>query len=702
MVSSLTIYRAPPDSGHISLGQTLPALLDDACDRHPNDHALNYWHQRRWHSLSNRAFRAAAEEVALGLRGLGLQRGDRVAFLMHSDVAFCIADMGCLLAGLVDVPIDLTQTIENILFIVQHTEARALVVSNLDLLTQVMPYLATVPCLRWVVMAEVPDDWTRIRQSLMPHTGCDESIDWAIEPAAEACLQVPQFLTDGSLADTQPLPHLPPGMYLLSLAEIRQRGERHGSAAEVSQLRAAIAPQDLATILYIASETKRPKGVMLTHENIAANILSAFSSYPNLGSGAEETALLFLPLTHVFARAFFYGHLKYGHSIYFSDPNHVVKHLKTVHPTIFITVPRLLEKVHERILDQGHKLNSKFDRAVFAWAVSLAQRYPVGQVPSRLYGLQLKLADRLVFGRWRAVFGDRLKALICGGAALRAELTQFFWAAGVPVLQGYGLTETSAVVCYNRGAYNRAGTVGVPIAGVELAIAPDGEILVKAPFVMQGYYRDPEATCRVLDADDWLHTGDLGHLTADGFLTITGVKKPLFKLSTGKYVSPLPLESTLHQSPLVSRAIAVGANHKFCGMLIFPNLEALAATLQADDRRPFDPTWLHHPCVMAHYQALIDDANCHLPYWSTVRKFALMDSALTVENGLLNPDGTVNRVRLLDTLAAQIDALYRTDPEPPDLNEATTALPPEGSSLVSCPPVSAFSCPIYARSLTHY
>lgn len=707
MIEISTIVNAPPELGDISLGQTLPSLLDVACDRTPNEKALNQWRDRRWQSLSNHRFRTLSEEVALGLLELGLKRGDRISFVMHSDNFFCIADMGSLLAGLVNVPIDLTQTIENILFILQHTEAKVLVISNVDLLYQISPYLWEPSMLQTVVVADVPDDWEQVRHGVRQEEdekgeedGEDEEERGGGEAenhALEECLRVPQFLNDSQVDQPCPLSVVPQSIQLLSLAEVQERGRRVWSEEAVKQLREAIAPNDLATILYIASEMKRPKGVMLTHENISADILAAFSSYPNLKTGDQEVALIFLPLTHIFARAFLYGHLAYGHSVYFSDPNHVVKHLRTIKPTILITVPRLIEKVYERILEQGRKL-SKFDRAVFYWALKLANRYEVGMPIQRLYALQLKLADRLVFPRLRAIFGDRMKALICGGAALRADLTNIFSAIGVPLLQGYGLTETSAVVCYNRGDYNRAGTVGLPIPGVEIAIAADGEVLVKSPYIMQGYYREPEATQQTI-INDWLHTGDLGELSPDGFLTLTGVKKNLFKLSTGKYVSPLPLEQELNQSPLVAHAVAVGANHKFCGMLIFPNLEALQVEVQPLEIDLSQPAELHHPCIQALYQALIDTANCHLPYWSTVRKFKLLPVELTIDNGLLQPDRTLNRVQVLEAFADEIASLYEHDADRgSEVTEATLLTSPS----LSCPIVPASTCPAYAQSLTHY
>lgn len=684
------------DPGKLVLGRTLPSLLDTACARTPNNTALNHWQRRRWHTVSSHGLRQTAEEIALGLLTLGLQRGDRVAFVMHSDLSFCRVDLGCLLAGLIDVPIDLTQTIENILFILNHTAAKVMVVSNLDLLEQLVPYLWEATTLEQIIIADVPVDWSAVRTSLMRSTATSVPDRLAHElPTPWECLHIPHFLGE-AVPTSHPVHLVPPCIRLLTLAEVQERGQQQWSVAAVEELRTAIAPSDLATILYIASETSQPKGVMLTHENIAANVIAAFTSFPKLQIGPEEVALIFLPLTHIFARTFLYGHLAHGHTIYLSDPNHLFKHLRRVQPTLMLTVPRLLEKVYERLLERRTHLKG-VDRRVFDWALKLVQRFDVEQSPHGLYALQLQLADHLVFSKWRASFGDRLRTLISGGAALRPDLVNLFSAAGLPVLQGYGLTETSGVVCYNRGAANRAGTVGLPIAGVEVEIAADSEILVRAPFVTSGYYRNPAATQAVLEADGWLHTGDLGQIDRDGFLTITGVKKPLFKLSTGKYVSSEPLEAAVMTSPLVDAAIAVGANHKFCGMLIVPNLQALGAIAKLAEIDTTVPNWWQHPILLAQYQGVIDAANCHLPYWSTVRQYRLIDPQQspkpTLANGGRLPNGHLNRAWALTHYAADIAALYASPTIPTSVSDA-------GMNMLLPAPASA--CPIHAKSLLHH
>lgn len=839
MLWSNQTYRAPPNSGQVLLGRTLPSLLDEACVR-ANSHAFNQWTETGWQPLSNQGFQSAAQEVALGLLDLQLEKGDRVALLMHSDVNFCIADMGCLLTGLVDVPIDLNQTLEHIIFILQHTEAKVLIVSNLDLLYQVVPYLWDTPKLKAVIVADVASDWQQIHSQILTcqlssgengetqrkedtqmsrrgdaennnvpvysclssgktfpeeryandHAQRDRSVSERdtqspdatcstkgdpktavaheenpsaalshhVPASSEACLCLPKFLSQGS--QQQPYPDFP-RIQVFSLSEIRAKRKTQISESKQQQLRSTLAASDLATIIYIPAATGEPQGVMLTHENLSANAIAMFTGIPDLEFGAKEVILSYLPLTHVFARVLLYGHINYGHSIYLTTPNRVIKHLKEVQPTIFATVPLLLEKVYSKILQEGNKqplatvnqvkydvlsriraiatqmirkgeqpktqrfhLSSlrlgvrlspfqwkfpplrvsvsisqlrerAFTQRIYNWALNLAKQYELGKPPRGRYALMLKLADKLVFWQWRNVFGGRLKYLISGGAGLKAEVTNLFAAAGVTILQGYGLTETSSALAYNRGSFNRAGTVGVPMAGVEIAIALDGEILTRSPYITQGYYKNPDATQQLIDADGWLHTGDLGEFTAEGFLKITGLKKSRFKLSTGKYVTPQPLESKLEQSPLVAKAIAVGAERKFCAMLIFPNLENLhsyALTIGID--LPIDAL-LKHPCIIGIYQALVDQANCHLPHWSTVKRFALINASLTVENGLLTPTHQVKRASIAEACAEEIDAIY----EDTGTRRHKNTDEQKDMSVFSCPPIPQASCPAIAQSL---
>ncbi|PLZ34050.1 long-chain fatty acid--CoA ligase [Fischerella thermalis WC542] len=742
MLCTNQIYKAPPNSGQVVLGRTLPSLLDEACDRTPNSRAFNQFTQTGWQALSNHEFRTAVTELALGLLNLQLKAGDCIALLMHSDVNFCIADMGSLLAGLVNVPIDLTQTIEHIIFILQHTEAKALIISDLDLLSQIIPYLQNASNLQAVIVADVSIEWYQRRQQLT----CQQSGEKDQIIPENLCLSLP---TSHLPAAAQSAIDLPQCIQVFSVEEIRSQGREKISEFSFQELNTKLIANNLATIIYIPGTTGEPQGVMLTHENLSANAVAMFTGIPNLGLGTEEIVLSFLPLTHVFARVLVYGHIKYGHSIYFSNSHRILKHLQEVKPTIFATVPLLLEKVYSKLLEIGEKNQKRvklprphitlsslkfstnwvrktsltawreatvrlsttgrtlkthltsarrfsvpLSQSVMNWAIKIAQKYELGKIPQRRYALMLKLADRLVFYQWRAVFGSNIKYLISGGAALKAEIANLFAAAGMKILQGYGLTETSSAVTCNRGQFNRAGTVGVAIAGVEITIAEDGEILTRSPYITQGYYKNSQATQQLIDAEGWLHTGDLGEFTSDGFLKITGLKKSRFKLSTGKYVTPQPIESRLEKSALITKAVTVGADRKFCAMLIFPNLDNLQQqALSIGIDLPTEEL-LQHPCIVALYQALVDEANCHLPHWSTVKKFRLINAKFTVENGLLTTNQQVNRTKILEVFAEEINAIY----EDKRMQRYENVTIEQMDNL--CPVNQRFSCPAFAQSLS--
>ncbi|WP_456427393.1 AMP-dependent synthetase/ligase [Rhodocaloribacter sp.] len=612
------IYTAPPEDGEPVLGRTLPSLLYEACERYPNPRAFNQPQGDDWRAFSYEEFRIRAEEMALGLQSFGLQRGDRVAFFMESDVYFCLADMACLIAGVIDVPIYLTHTEEALRYVLDHSEAKALFVSNLERLVAIAPVLEETPHVKTVILAE-------------PEEG-------------------------GAL------PPLPESVGLVTMEAIRQVGRtrREREPEAVAEMLERIDPQDLATIIYTSGTTGLPKGVMLTHENISSNALTAFQCMTDYAPGPRgEVVLSFLPMTHVFARTLYYGYLGYGTSVYFTTPNELTTALPKVRPTLFATVPRVLEKVYARILERAGEL-PKTKRRLFRWSLAVAESYELGRRQPPMYRLKRRVADTLVFDKWRAALGGRVKHVICGGAALNARLANTFAAAGIDILEGYGLTETSPIITFNRPGRNRAGTVGQPIPGVEVMIADDGEILTRGPHVMKGYYRDEERTREVLDPDGWFHTGDIGEFTEDGYLRITDRKKDLFKLSTGKYVIPQPLENRLTADPLVEQAVVVGPGYKYATALIFPNEEGVrlfARTQGIDDTLSFEEL-LEHPKIVARFQELVDRANVGMDPWSTIKKFKLVPAHLTPENGMLTPTLKVKRSLVYATFADEIAALY--------------------------------------------
>lgn len=393
-----------PDFKRVILGRTLPSLLNEVCVQTPNLHAFNQWTETGWRSLSNQAFQTTIETVAIGLLDLGLEKGDRVALLMHSDVNFCITDLGCLLANLVNVPIDLTQTLEHIIFVLQHSEAKVLIVSNLDLLAQIAPYLWNTPHLQHIIVVTVPVNWTEMRSQWIATPFAGQGQISIRKIPESACLDIPMLLHPAHLE--KPHSAFPQCVQIFSLDEIQQRGKV--STTRPQHLYAALAADDLATIVYIPDEQGQLQGVMLTHENLSANALSSFSAIPDLKRGSQDVVLSFLPLNHVLARTLLYGHMNYGHSIYFSNPNRVMKHLKEVRPTLLVTVPLLLEKIYSKVLEQGNKAFSIPERILLHWALDLAKQYELGCQPKGLYALLLKLANWVVFARCDRCLGVAL------------------------------------------------------------------------------------------------------------------------------------------------------------------------------------------------------------------------------------------------------------------------------------------------------
>ena len=623
------IYTAPSDAGDVALGQTLPELLYDACSAYENPQALNQPTDEGWEPLSLDQFRVQSEETALGLLDLGLERGDRVALLLESDVPFCIMDMGCLIAGLIDVPLYLSSSADQMQYVAEHSEAKALAVANPKRLEQAAEILPDLPEIETVIL-------------------CDPG-------------------------ENPALPSLPNRIELVTLGEVRQRGREATSDqdTDIQALRDQIDADDLATIIYTSGTTGQPKGVMLSHENISSNAVNSVGELREFETGAEgEVVLSFLPLTHVFARMLQYAFMMRGVSIYFTHPDDLVEALSKVRPTAFASVPRVLEKVYAGIRKKILGLDG-LQRTIGDWALDLAQEYEIDESMSGIYKMKRAVADRLAFKKWRASLGGRVKWIVVGGAALQPDLANTLAAAGIPTIQGYGLTETSPVIAFTRPQRTKPGTVGEPIPGVEVRIADDGEILTRGPHVMQGYYKRSEKTDEVLTEEGWFHTGDVGEVDEHGFLKITDRKKDLFKLSTGKYVMPQPIENQLGSQPPVDKAVVVGSDRKFCAALIFPTEDQVRAEA---DERGLDPEGtfeklLRSPEIVDAFRTLLMEANEGLDHWATVKRFALVPDELTIESGLLTPTLKVKRPQIQKTFGTEIDALYYEDEAPEEPTE---------------------------------
>ena len=603
------------------LGRTVPSLLVEACERNPASKAFNHWRNGAWAGHSTLGLQDEADRIACGLTRLNLARSDRICLFMHSDADFVIADMACLISGMIDVPIYLTHTQATIRFILKHAQARAMVVSNTELLGLLIPSVHELSYLETIIVKASVADLDPFRSRLTAQ-GVDV-VSW--KAVAE--------LGDDLLAQDPETAR-------------RLRSETH--------------PHEPATIVYTSGTTGDPKGVMLSHENLSFNVLAAFAGMQILQPGRGQVALSFLPLTHAFARMMNYGYMNYGMQVYFTDAEHLREHLTEVRPNTFATVPRVLEKLYDRILERGGNLRG-VRKKLFEWGLAKAQRFKINTPHSRLR-ISDRIVDRLVFSRWRKALGNRIEFIISGGAALREDLVRIYAAAGIPILQGYGLTETSPVISFNLPDDNRAGTVGPPLPGIEVQIAEDGEILTRGPHVMRGYYRSPQLTAECLGPEGWFHTGDIGEFGPAGHLRITDRKKDLFKLSTGKYVIPQPLENRLRQDPLVEQALILGREHPYCTALIFPSLDLLPGYARRyslpEDLRLED--LLQQEPVHDHFVRCVEEANRDLPPWSTIKKFLVLSDSLSIENGLLTPTLKVRRSAVLEHYHQEIDNLYQS------------------------------------------
>lgn len=580
----LRVHRPPFQIGAVERGRTLPSLLDEACRDRPNPRAMGTRGETNaWWFWSNGEFRDRSDALAIALQAEGLQPGERVGLWTDSGPWFCAIDMGCLIAGLVDVPILRNHTPEHVVDCMRRTCARILFVqdqSQLELLRALEGEHA------------LSDD--------MQILAVDSDLEGLVERGRTA---------------------------LESDPEAPQR------------MRAAIRPDDLATILFTSGTTGEPRGVELTHENLSANALSSFSGLSRRLKVEQVQGLSVLPLAHAFERTIQYGHIYKGHTIWFGSPDRMAEDLLEIQPTEFTCVPRILERIYEKIEARSAGAPGLKGRLARR-ALERAARYEPGSPPSGLAGLEHRLLDKLVHSKWRAATGGRVEFVVCGGAPLRAEIVSTFSAAGIRILQGYGLTETGPTISFNRIERDRSGSVGIPLDGVEVGLAEDGEIWTRGPCVTPGYFEDAEATAAVLSVDDWLATGDRGRFDDDGFLWVTGRKRDLIRLSTGRDVAPEPFEERLSRARGVTHTVLFGRGRKHTAALVFIDPE-----LERDDVEE----WVGE---------LIAAANESLPDFARVMRFAVSTDVLEPEAGLLTQTLKVRRDAVERRYAAELERLF--------------------------------------------
>ena len=592
-----------------------PATLIDvfrgAARAHNRPDALNYKHDGQWLSLSSDEILTRAKHIAAGLHAIGIRHGDRVALLSDSRVEWTLTDAGCLFASAVDVPIYPTLPPAQVCYILKDSGASALFLANREKFVELKERLDDCPQLKHVVFF----DTENVRAA------------------------------DG-----------------LTLAQVEEMGREllDRDPELVDRLVAEITPEDLATIIYTSGTTGEPKGVMLTHANLVSNLLD---SSGHLEVGEHDTVLSVLPLSHVFERQAMYMYLHHGIAVYFAESLQMVgANLREVHPTILVGVPRLFEKIFQRIQEHAAEAG-KFAETLLAWSVSVAREYAQHfnnhtPLPATLK-VQHALASKLVFSKWREAFGGRIRLLLSGGAALSEDLASIYIGAGIPIIQGYGLTETSPVISASTFEEYRIGTVGKAIPHVEIRIADDGEIEVRGPNVMRGYYNKPEDTHAAFTEDGWFKTGDIGTLDAEGYLRITDRKKELFKTSGGKYIAPAPIEQAIKGSRFVNQVVLVGSERKFPAALVVPVWEQLESYCRLKGIEVQSRSELcSHPRIIDLLQRQIDALTPNLARYEKVKKVALLENEFTIEGGELTPTLKIKRRVIDEKYRDVIEKLY--------------------------------------------
>ena len=589
---------------------SVPGLILEAVLRHNKQDALNYRSEGKWHNIPAAAFVERVKNVALGLASLGVRPGDRIALLSENRPEWSIADLAILSLGAINVPIYTTQALDQVEYILSDSGAHGIFISTRRLYKHALPVLSKRN-LEHVIFFE-------------PEVAEDIEHGIAIE----------QLEQNGR-----------------ALAE--QRPDAFEAYLQ------AVRSDDLATIIYTSGTTGEPKGVMLTHNNFTSNVISIAKGLPITPT---DVALSVLPLSHIFERDGFYVFCYCGVSVYYAASfDQVGENLREVAPTVMTAVPRLFEKVYHRIIKKGMSAKG-YKKSIFMSSLAVGQRYGELKDKRKLVFPQLaikqKLADKLVFSKWREGVGGRLRYFVSGGAPLSPALSYSYLAAGIPILQGYGATET-CIVSANRPGNNQVGSVGIPFDGIEIKIAEDGEILVRGPNVMRGYYGQPEATAAVIK-DGWFYTGDVGHIEKNGHLYITDRKKDLFKLSNGKYVAPQLIESLLKESEFVSQVVVVGVGRKQPVALIVPDWENLNEALaEAGENAPKNHVELSKfPAAVKIVQQDIAKLTSSLVDYERIRKVALLPNEFTIDGGELTPTLKVKRKVIDERYGELIEELY--------------------------------------------
>ena len=579
-------------------------FLEFAKNNHPSDNVLNTKYNGKWQSLSTHDYDLKANYISSSLISMGVKPGDKIAMISSTNRSeWSIIDMGLSQIGAINVPLYPTITSKDYLYILNHSECKYCFVSDLEVYEKVFAVKEQVKSLK----------------NIYSFDNIDKCSNWR---------------------------------------ELIDSGQESLNISIIQEQKSKVKPEDLATIIYTSGTTGTPKGVMLSHSNIVSNVLSTSNRFPF--ETGKETALSFLPICHVFERVVLYSYLYNGIDVYFAESLETISdNLKEVKPEIMTAVPRLLEKVYDKIYSKGEELDG-LKQKLFYWAVEIALKYEPYNNNGILYSIKLALAKKLILSKWQEALGGNLKLIASGSAPLQARLARVFTAAGMTIVEGYGLTETSPAISLNdmRNGGLKIGTVGKLVDGVEVKIAEDGEILCKGPNVMMGYYKEEEKTKEVMSGD-FFHTGDIGIIDSDGFLKITDRKKEMFKTSGGKYIAPAVIEGEMKQSLFIEQIMVVGESKRMAAAIIQPNFEYIENWMKENNIQEKIGEIYRNNKLINEIQKDIDIHNEKFAQWEKIKKFELTSDPWTIENGLLTPTMKLKRKAIKSKYQDLINKIYK-------------------------------------------
>jgi long-chain acyl-CoA synthetase len=586
-------------------------ILEHLQQSNPKNDLLNARKNGKWQNYSVETYIENANNFAKGLLAMGFKKGDKIATISNNRPEWNFVDMGMAMIGVIHVPVYPTIGEDEFLFIFAHSEVKAIIVSDASLYKKIKP---------------ISEDVKRIKH-LLTFNKVEEAQHWSI---------------------------------------VTQLGKDNKEKLEASlqETKKTITPDDIASIIYTSGTTGLPKGVMLSHRNFLNNVHGVWDLFQLYN---HSRLLSFLPLCHVYERMVNYLFQAKGCSIFYAENiGTLSRDMASAKINAFVTVPRVIERIYDRIVSKGEDLGG-LQKIIFFWAMRLGERYSKENNNHLFYRLKLQLARKLVFSKWQKSFGGNLQFVISGGAALQPRLSRLFFAAGIHLMEGYGLTETAPVIATNyslKAGNLLIGSVGPVLKNIEVKIDDDGEILTKGPCVMKGYYKNPELTAEVIDKDGWFHTGDIGELLQGKFLKITDRKKEMFKTSAGKYIAPQAIENKLKESIFIEQAMVVGESEKFASALLSPNFDHLH-TWAHDHKIHFrdNKELIKNKKVLAAFQKEVSKTNKLLGQHEQIKRFRVVYEAWTAPTGELSATLKLKRRVLYNKYADLLRKIYAYEPK---------------------------------------